>query len=191
MDAPGFDPIHIRRVQAGDREAFAPIVEAFGPAIHAFISRLIPDRETARDLTQETFLRAFVGIVRFDPTKPLAPWLHRIALNLVRDRARSARIRPEAQTGPDAVPDIEDTRASDPADDLSERQDRQAIRAAMGRLPAEYREAVALRFFQDLSFAQVAAVLDTSEAAAKMRVYRGLERLQNILGTRGNQTPKF
>jgi RNA polymerase sigma-70 factor (ECF subfamily) len=171
----------ISRILGGDNEAFAPVVEIFGPAIHAFIARLTGNREAARDLTQETFLRAFSGLARFDPAKPLAPWLYRIALNLIRDQGRSTKRKCEQCL--DSLPDIRDDQSPDPVEHLEFRQDHKALESALRLLPVDFREALTLRYSQDLPFAQVAAVLDISEAAAKMRVYRGLERLRTLLNS--------
>ena len=171
------DPALVREILSGDKDAFAAVVRRHGPGVHAFVRRMIPDPSLASDLSQEVFIRAYTRLHTFDGSNSLKPWLYKIALNLVRDHLR----RPDQEQCP-AGPELEDTAAPNPETAWLEKERALLLQRAMQRLAPEYSEALALRFFQEMSFVQVAEVLGIGQSAAKMRVYRGLEMMVEALG---------
>lgn len=170
----------IIRVLQGKKEDFALLVEQYQTIVFNLIYSLTGSLSAAEDLAQETFVRAFQHLQRFDTQRRFFPWLYKICLNLCRNHLKKIR---RAPSNPSDAENISErvTPFVDPADNLAQAAQFRQVHAAVQTLPLEYREAVTLRFYQELSFEDVAAVLDISLSAAKMRVYRGLEKLRIIL----------
>lgn len=148
--------------------------------VFRFAYLLLGDPDDAEDITQETFLRAYDHLGRFDTTRPLRPWLLSITANLSRNRRRSAgryldaisrAFRLEPQTGPN----IEERSELD--------QDSHQLWKAVRRLSADDQQVVYLRFFLDLSVAEAAQALDVAEGTVKSRLNRALGRLRAIIKT--------
>ncbi|KPJ76751.1 MAG: hypothetical protein AMJ54_10450 [Deltaproteobacteria bacterium SG8_13] len=170
----------IRQVWQGHTQAFARLVDSYKGPVFNLALRMTASRQDAEDLAQETFLKAYLGLKRFKPDGRFFPWLFTIAVNTVRNHLKKnppvlpARWAAGAQDLP-AGPD------SDPQRQLEDKQQRSQIAGALQRLSIEQREAVVLRYYQDLSFDDIAAVCAVPVSTAKMRVYRGIQRLSTML----------
>ncbi len=90
------DAAAVKRVLAGDREAFADLVREHGPGVLRLAARMLPSRELAEDVAQETFLRAYSNLARYDPRYPFRSWLYRIASNLCVDALRRWKAAPSS-----------------------------------------------------------------------------------------------
>ncbi len=168
---------------AGDHEAFGHLVRRYADDVYAVALRACGDRELAADLAQETFLKAHAALSGFDCGRPLRPWLLAVALNTARSALRAGRCQAQVFQGPgndDAAGRAADS-APGPEDRALEGQRSARLEAMVRQLPVKLRNAVALRFWTDLSFAEVAESLGVSESAAKMRVYRALEQLRVLM----------
>jgi RNA polymerase sigma-70 factor (ECF subfamily) len=170
----------IDRVRRGEREAFAALVNAYAGPIFNLAFRMTGSRQDADDLAQETFLRAYRNLKQFDPEKRFFTWLYTIALNIIRNHLKSI---PEliAKTG-DSFLEPEDP--ANPEGLILAGEKAQLLEICLQRLPAELKEAVVLRYYQDLSFDEIAAITSASVSAVKMRTYRGLERLKTLIEER-------
>ena len=171
----------IVRILDGDRNAYAGIVDDYKTPIYNLAYRMTGNPDDAEDLAQETFLRAYEGLKGFDIHKPLFPWLYTIALNLIRNHLRKKR--------PLQIDQIEQAYAMpnqqtliDPEKRLDQRQSADRIFQAVQKLPLTLREAIVLRYYQELPFKELADLLNISLSAAKMRVYRALEVLSRTMG---------
>jgi RNA polymerase sigma-70 factor, ECF subfamily len=143
----------VERCQAGEAGAFDEVVRLYGQRIYSLCLRLIGDPETAFDASQETFVRAYDRLSRFRGEAALSTWLYRIAVNTCRDMARQRRRHPEVELS-DSVP------AGGAAWDRVVEQ--QAILQLLNRLHATYRLVLVLRYFEELSCAEIAGVLGCS-----------------------------
>ncbi len=173
----------IERTLGDDPEAFGELVRRHADAVHGLVLRACGDADMAGELAQETFCKAFAALPGFERGRPLRPWLLAVALNTARSALRAERREAVHldRRDPEAARDAGDP--SDGPEDLAgagQRRDR--LGAMVRRLPDKLRDAVALRFWADLPFAEVAEALGVSESAAKMRVYRALEQLRVLLG---------
>lgn len=174
----------ISRVLQGDRDAFSRLVEAHKVPVFNLAYRMTGVYDDARDLAQEAFVRAFRRIRTFREGRRFFPWLYAIALNCIRDhertagRRKSSEVRDETgEGGPErGVPEMEQA--------LIAGEEANLVQNLLGSLHREMREAVILRFYQDLSFEEMAEILGVSQSAAKMRVYRGLQRMKELLAPR-------
>ena len=180
----------IERLKEGDAAAFDTLVTRYTADIYALLFRLTEDAEEARDLTQETFLRALKAVKNFRGDADLKTWLYRIAINESRNRFRWwKRRRAHATVSLDAENDSAETPLKDRLSDNSEspeaetlRRERQAaLRNALGKLSPNFREAIILRDIQGLSYEEVAAALETNVGTIKSRLARGREELRKML----------
>lgn len=166
----------IARVLAGEREAFHVLVERHSGPLHATLRAHLANREDARELFQETWLRAYQRLGRLRDAGRLRAWLVSIALNLVRERRRRGL---ERAGGADGL-ELQD--GGESAQDLCGREELEGLRAAMQALPARQREVLDLRVNHELSHAEIARLLSISEEASRANHYQALKRLRAALG---------
>lgn len=161
-------------------EDFEALVRRHQDAIFAFALNLTGDRAEADDVAQEAFVRAWRAYGGYDEERRAAlkerPWLHRIALNVFRNRLR--RPAPlELQEASAAAP-----RTREPETVALRNSARQELRRHLLALPRPYREAVVLRHVQGLAYAEAADVLGVPVGTVKSNCHRGLRRLQERIG---------
>ena len=173
----------IKQVLQGQTEAFARLVEHYKGPVFNLAYRMTGSRQDAEDLTQETFLKAFLGLKRFDRQRRFFPWLFTIAVNTVRNHLKKTASGRPARSAV-GMPELSSRSASDPENSLADKQQRMQIAEALQKLPIEQREAVVLRYYQDLAFDDIATVCHVPLSTAKMRVYRGIQKLAQIWDNR-------
>ncbi len=162
------------------RAAFPDFVRDHQDGVFSAALAMTRHYHDAEEVTQETFVRAYRALGGYEPQRirelRAKPWLARIALNLVRNRARAAGRRP--QTAPLEL-DV-----AGPADDTAARLgDEEVWRDRLARLPADQAAAVVLRHVWSLGYAELAEALGVPEGTAKARVSRGLARLRELMAT--------
>jgi len=167
----------IQRAANGDTTAWEPLVVAHQEAIFRFAYLLLGDPDDAEDIAQETFLRAWDHLKRFDTARPLRPWLLTITSNLASNRRRSIGRYISALTR--AFRD-------DPVPPNIEEKSLQRIEAdhlwkAVKQLTFTDQQIVYLRYFLDLSVTETADVLRVAEGTVKSRLSRALDKLRNII----------
>jgi len=169
----------------GDRDAFALLVERHHRAVIRFVHRFLAtaDRATAEDLAQQVFLAAWEHAPTFQPRARVLTWLFRIATNRCLNYARSERARPS--TVPLKQQDGSGQTAGATGTELLETQEHaRKVRAAVASLPPSQRAAIVLRYFHDFSYAEIAAVLETSASAVDALLHRARLALRRELGRR-------
>lgn len=177
----------VRRCRAGDGSAFAALVEAHQAAVFGTVLRLVRDRAVAGEVSNRAFFKAYEHLADYDPTRPLRAWLLRIAANEALNELRSQR-REAAHTLGGEAAEAELSQiggAPDPGEILSRREQGEAIRDAVGRLPEGQRVAVVLRYFADLSYADIAELTGQSVSNVGVTLLRARDRLRRDLETRG------
>ena len=156
--------------------------------IYALAYRVIGREEEARDVAQETFLRAFRALGGFKGQAKFSSWLYRITLNLCRDWIRRERRTPASQP-PEGVDIIElagETEPSESIEDLvSRRELGRAVARAMAMLPEEQRTAIILKEYHGLTFQEIADLLECPLSTVKTRLYQGLMVLRKQLSEAG------
>jgi RNA polymerase sigma-70 factor, ECF subfamily len=158
-----------------DRSAFAPIYERYVDQLYAYTLTLTRDRDKAEDVTAATFAKALEELPRFEwRGVPYSAWLYRVAANLV--------VREQRRRGWIELPAHLTMEESDPAEVAEERSRDEEIRAAVASLPPDQRRAVWLRFGGELRNAEIAEIMDRSEGAVKLLVFRGLTTLRRRFG---------
>jgi RNA polymerase sigma-70 factor (ECF subfamily) len=165
----------VRASQRGDRQAFARLVERYWDSLYRWLYHLTRNRHTAEDLVQETFLKAFRGLNRFQAGSNFRAWLFRIAHNSYANQRRTAaRVRHNLA---DDIP----ARQESPEDLAQTRESMAHLARAVSKLPPDFRAAFLLRIEEDLSFRQIADVLNLTEETARWRVFKARQKLLTML----------
>jgi RNA polymerase sigma-70 factor, ECF subfamily len=175
----------LERAIAGDSAAFEQIVRRHERRVLTLAWRLLGSMPDAQDAAQEVFIRAFKYLHRFDPSRPLEPWLVRMTVNVCRDLGgKRQKLRSMFAESPveEGMPDIQ---TGDPYSELAARQEKDMVRAALAGLSEKERAAVVLRDLEGFSTAEVARVLGSSEAtvrvqvsAARVKIKKAIERMK-------------
>jgi len=168
----------------GDADSFNELVLRWERPIYALAYRTIGREEDARDVCQETFLRAFRALPGFRGQAKFSSWLYRIALNLCRDWVRRERRAPVVQP-PEDVDLMELAAATEPSEsieDLVARKDlSRLVEQAMALLPEEQRTAIVLKEYHGLTFQEIAELVGCPLSTVKTRLYQGLIVLRREL----------
>ncbi|MCM3881194.1 MAG: sigma-70 family RNA polymerase sigma factor [Vicinamibacterales bacterium] len=183
----------VDRSKTGDTESFNQLVRRWERPIFALAYRTLGREEDARDVTQETFLRAFRALPGFKGDAKFSSWLYRIALNLCRDWMRKERRTPVVQV-PEGV-DIDQLaerqgHESESVEDAAARAElSRGVARAMEHLPTEQRTAILLKEYHGLTFQEIAEMMNCPLSTAKTRVYQGLILLRKHLAEQGQFEP--
>ena len=165
-------------------DSFNQLVVRWERPIYALAYRTIGREEDARDVCQETFLRAFRALKGFKGQAKFSSWLYRIALNLCRDWIRRERRQPVAQApeGVDLIELASEATPTESIEDLVARKEiGQAVARAMADLPEDQRTAIILKEYHGLTFQEIADMLDCPLSTVKTRLYQGLTVLRRQL----------
>jgi RNA polymerase sigma-70 factor (ECF subfamily) len=165
--------------QHGSEEAFTELVEAYQNHVYNLCYRMLGEPESAEDAAQETFLRAYQHLQRYDRGRPFATWLLSIAAHYCIDRLRRRRfsfssLDDEGEWGAAELPDVD---APNPEDVTVHRERSGQMQAAIGKLSPTDRAAIVLRYWHDCSEAEIAETLDLSVSAVKSRLHRARREL--------------
>jgi RNA polymerase sigma-70 factor (ECF subfamily) len=178
----------VARSRGGDLDSFNQLVLRWERPIYALAYRVIGREEDARDVAQETFLRAFRALSGFKGQAKFSSWLYRITLNLCRDWIRRERRAPVAQA-PEGVDLIELASEAEPVESIEDlvarRELGRAVAKAMAMLPEEQRTAIVLKEYHGLTFQEIADLLDCPLSTVKTRLYQGLGVLRKQLAHAG------
>jgi RNA polymerase sigma factor (sigma-70 family) len=155
----------VRAARGGDRRAYSRLVDAYWDRIRRWLFALVRQAQMAEDLTQEVFLKSWVGLPELKEDHYFRAWLFRIARNLAHDQ-RKRRSEKTIATNADELPG----REAGPLAELLSREEEQAFQAACARLPSTYREAYLLWASERMPFGEVARALGISEVNARWRV---------------------
>ncbi len=174
----------VARSIRGDADSFNELILRWERPIYALAYRTIGREEDARDVCQETFLRAFRALPGFRGQAKFSSWLYRIALNLCRDWMRRERRAPMTQLAEDA--DLHEVAAAQgPSESIEDLVARRAltkvVERAMARLPDEQRTAIVLKEYHGLTFQEIADVMGCPLSTVKTRLYQGLAVLRREL----------
>jgi RNA polymerase sigma-70 factor (ECF subfamily) len=172
---PGDEAGLIVDAQAGDRTAFAALVERYWDRLYRWLCHLTRDGHNAEDLAQETFLKAFAAIASFRAGSNFRAWLFRIAHNNFVNERRADR----HQLQPLSLDWPED--AQGPEEEALTRETLAQLASAVAKLPIDFRSALMLRAEANLSFREIADVMGITEETARWRVFKARQKLMTVL----------
>ena len=173
----------VRRVLAGDADAYAILVDRYWDRYARYAVRMVGNREDAEEALQDAFVRAYRALGRYQEQEKFGGWLLRIVVNECRSAATRRRRREHRFPDVDeAAWSAAEAAASDlPADAAERLALREELSRALAVLPADQREALLLKYAEDMSYDEIAAATGAGTSALKMRVKRACERLREIL----------
>jgi RNA polymerase sigma-70 factor (ECF subfamily) len=165
------------------RLAFAHLVRRYQGLVLSVTYALVKNDETARDLTQETFLKAFRALAQFDTNRPFKPWLLRIANNAAYDYLRSKQNKEEISLELiiEEEPGMEPYSNDDPSEIADNNLFIEKLGVALKLLPLRYKQAFVLRYQFDLSYEDIAEVMQESENNVRTLLFRARDRLRKLL----------
>jgi len=177
------ETIEVALAKAGDRDAFRQLVERHGRALFRLAYRMTGNTQDAEDVVQESFLRAYRQLDRFDERARFGTWLYRIAANCALDLIRGRKRRNERQEPAD-TPALESTVAA--GDPSPERQAfsgevQSHVTRAMAELSPAERTAFVLRHFEGVAVEEIARVLGIESGAARHSIFRAVQKLRRAL----------
>jgi RNA polymerase sigma-70 factor (ECF subfamily) len=175
--------ILIRKAKLGDTEAFRTVVENYQNYAFHLAYRFLHCEADAMDIVQESFIRAWRHLPRFNPKNSFTTWLYRIVVNCAFDRLRKKRRKSEVPL--DWVPDI--IAEDNPESALIRHEDIRRIWNVAERLPQKQRKVFVLRDLQELSIREVAEILRCTEQTVKSHLYYARKKIRQMLAADGDQ----
>lgn len=184
------DELLVRRYLAGDAGAFEQLVERYTPALFSLAFRLTQDRGEAEQVVQEAFIRALGALNRVRTDQPLKPWLLQITLNLCRTVHAHRRPLTFTELTPLEADTFDVVDDSPLPQEWAERSEtREWVRRAIAELPAAYRAVLTLRYTEDLSYEDIARVLELPINTVRTHLFRAKEQLRLRLAEWLKETP--
>src|SRR4051812_24369917 len=186
----------VEELKAGSEQAYAWLIAHYHQPIYSVVHRILSDPADAADTTQEVFLKVFKGIKRFDGRSSLKTWMYRIAIHEASNQRRwwfrhkSRETSMEAEEYSDAnghtrqTRSLEEALADDthtPFENMAHEEVRARVEAELREVPEPYRTVVVLRDIEQLSYEEIAEVLETSLGTIKSRLMRGRAALKKRL----------
>ena len=176
----------IGRALDGDQRAYTELTQRFKAAVFQIVFKIVRDRETANDLVQETFMKAFASLASYRSEFRFSTWLYKIAANSSIDHLRKKRIQAlsldrklETKDGSVEI-EIPDY-SYHPGRTLERKEQRLSIEEAINSLPAKYREVIVYRHKDDKSYEEIADQLNIPVGTVKARIFRARELLKKKL----------
>ena len=180
------DTISIEQALKGNQKAYRELTERHQTAIFHIVYKIVRDKETANDLVQETFMKAFTSLASYRSEYRFSTWLYKIAANSSIDFLRKKRIK--ALSLDRTINDESGSREMDvpdysyhPERDLERKEQRFSIEEAISSLPDKYREVIIYRHQDDKSYEEIADLLDIPLGTVKARIFRARELLKKKL----------
>jgi RNA polymerase sigma factor (sigma-70 family) len=180
------DATLIKSALAGDQAAFKALMDRHRAAIFHIVIKIVRDNESAADLVQETFMKAFTSLHTYRSEYKFSTWLYRIAANAAIDHIRKQRIQMlslnasvDTESGQIDLEVPDDS--YNPEKDLEEREKRLSINEAIASLPEKYRTVIIYRHKDDKSYEEIAEALSLPIGTVKARIFRARELLKKKL----------
>jgi RNA polymerase sigma-70 factor (ECF subfamily) len=177
----------VRRCQNGDDTAFEKLVRKYQQALFNLIYHNMGRRGDVEDIAQKIFSKVYFSLPKFDNNRPFFPWVYRIAINQCYDELRRARRRPSLTFSELNLQDSENIEnlirqeeiPGTPAEEREELHD--LLHKMLDRLPEKQRKALVLRDLEDVPYEKMAELMNCTEQAARLKVFRARTRLRDMM----------
>lgn len=170
------DALAIARAKAGDSNGFQSLVERHSRSVFRLAYRMTGNESDAEDIVQETFMRAYKQLNRYESRSSFATWLYRIAANCSVDLIRARKVRQPVE-----VPETLQAKGPEPDRAMYSTQVQQKVSEAMDQLSGQERTAFVLRHYEGLSIDEISKALGVGDNAAKHAIFRAVQKLRRAL----------
>lgn len=180
MTYQGFEEeqIWLEQARRGNKEAFGMLIEAYQSPVFNLAYRMLGNADEAEQAAQEAFIRAWTRLDSYDPAHRFSTWLLSITSNYCIDQLRKRRAQLLSLDGPlPAHPALMSESASGPEAQVVDGERQEYVQNLLETLPADYRQAVVLRYWYDMSYDEIAEVMDTTVSAIKSRLFRARRQM--------------
>jgi RNA polymerase sigma-70 factor (ECF subfamily) len=172
------EQVWLDQAREGDKAAFGRLIEAYQTPVYNLAYRMLGNAGEAEEAAQEAFIRAYTRLGSYDPAHKFSTWLLSITSNFCIDQIRKRRAVLLSLDEPLAPhPALQSEVEKGPESQLINQEREALVQRMLGQLPAEYREAVVLRYWYDMSYEEIADVQQTSVSAVKSRLFRARRQL--------------
>ncbi|MFA6232588.1 MAG: sigma-70 family RNA polymerase sigma factor [Bacteroidota bacterium] len=179
---PSHNPDILEACRQGDRSAFNLLVRMHQEKIFHVVKRMVPDPDDARDIAQEVFIRAFEKVSEFRGESQVFTWLYRIAVNLSLNHLRKTKLRTFFRMEDDHH-DFPDSGPS-PEAKVEQHELRKIVRKAVDRLPEKQKAVFILRYYEELSYEEIAVILTTSIGGLKANYHHAAKKIESYVRAR-------
>ncbi len=175
------EQVWLERARRGDKSAFGQLIEAYQGPVFNLAYRMLGNRGEAEEAAQEAFIRAYTRLDTYDPARKFSTWMLSITSNYCVDllRKRRALLLSLDQPLP-PHPALMSDRADNPEVQAAHSEREEMVQALLDHLPEDYRQTVVLRYWYDLSYEEIAEMMDTSVSAIKSRLFRARRQLAEV-----------
>jgi RNA polymerase sigma-70 factor (ECF subfamily) len=180
MNYQGFaeERVWLEQARQGDKEAFGKLIEAYQTPVFNLAYRMLSNADEAEQAAQEAFIRAWTRLDSYDPAHKFSTWLLSITSNYCIDQIRKRRTQLLSIDGPlPAHPALMSEQSAGPENQVMQSERQEAVQVLLQTLPTDYRQAVVLRYWYDMSYEEIADVMETTVSAIKSRLFRARRQL--------------
>ncbi len=182
-ESPVDEAVLLARARTRDRDAFVQLVSRYEQPLLAVLTPIAGDRERARDLVQDTILRAFEHLDRYVEEHRFSTWFFRIGVNLAISTRRRLRLEQRVRDAAEGDPGTGIDKSPSSLEGLARREEAQALARAVGRLPPRYLEIVRMRYQDGLSCQEIARRLSSTANTVSLILFRAKQRLREELSS--------
>jgi RNA polymerase sigma-70 factor, ECF subfamily len=183
------EQVWLERARRGDRVAFGKLVEAYQGPVYNLAYRMLNNRGEAEEAAQEAFIRAYTRLDTYDPSRKFSTWILSITSNYCIDLIRKRRVTLLSIDQPlPPHPALMSDRADGPESQAVNSEREALVQTLLATLPEDYRETVILRYWYDLSYEEIAEVMDTTVSAIKSRLFRARRQMAEATEENGIAT---
>jgi RNA polymerase sigma-70 factor (ECF subfamily) len=182
------EQVWLDQARRGDKVAFGKIIEAYQGPVYNLAYRMLNNSGEAEEAAQEAFIRAYTRLDSYNPNHKFSTWLLSITSNYCIDLIRKRRAILLSIDEPlPPHPSLMSEKSAAPEPQLVQSEQQELVQSLLAELAPEYREAVVLRYWHELSYEEIAEMMDTTVSAIKSRLFRARKQLAEIGIARGLQ----
>lgn len=175
------EQVWLEQARQGDKAAFGKIIEAYQTPVFNLAYRMLNNAGEAEEAAQEAFIRAYTRLDSYDPAHKFSTWLLSITSNYCIDQIRKRRALLLSIDEPLAPhPALMSDRSKGPEAQLMMNEQQELVQSLLAELAPDYRQAVVLRYWHEMSYEEIAEVMDTTVSAIKSRLFRARRQLAEV-----------
>lgn len=169
----------VKQFQSGQESAFNELVLRYQEKVYWVARRFVQDHDTADDVAQEVFLKAYESMKEFRGESGVYTWLYRITVNIALNVLRKKKVREFFRI--DELFEMEDSGTPAPDELMEQQEDRSIIEEAIGSLPEKQKSVFVLRYYEELPYEEIAAILHTSVGGLKANYFHAMKKIQEYV----------